>query len=67
MTHEMRATWIGRACLLFLAVGMGIGVCLYRKPKAATTTSTTEAAAAEHDLEIIHSHLPATQTTPPPP
>ena len=59
MTHEMRATWIGRAFLLFLAVGVGVGVCLYPKPNAATTAANTEAAVVEHDLEIIHYHLPA--------
>lgn len=59
MTHEMRATWIGRAFLLFLAAGVGIGVWVYPKPKASTAAATTEAEMLEYDLEIIHYHLPA--------
>lgn len=61
MTHEERATWIRRGFILFIALVIGVSVWLYPKkpvPPPSAPAAASPPAVAEHDIEILHFHLP---------
>jgi hypothetical protein len=57
MTHEERAIWIRRGIILFVSIGVLLGVWLFpeKKPEPKPVAAAAE---AKHLIEILHFHLP---------
>lgn len=56
MTHEERANWIRRGIILFIAIGVLLGVWFY--PEKKPEVRQAEQVQAKHLIEILHFHLP---------
>ena len=58
MTHEERANWIRRGIILFIAIGVLLGVWFYpeEKPEAKAVAATQ--GHARHHIEVLHFHQP---------
>lgn len=58
MTHEERANWIRRGIILFIAIGVLLGVWFYpeKKPEPKQVAASQEQ--AKHLIEVLHFHLP---------
>ena len=56
MTHEERANWIRRGIILFIAIGVLLGVWFYPEKKPEVRESAQ--VQARHLIEILHFHLP---------